>query len=1207
MRQDELPVDQLPGSWRRATNKQVNRKDLAISNEMGADDITPTIGGTGTAAYPTAKKIIGEIITSSERILFFGTTVATASEIGRLKSDGKYYPIIKDATSKIVLNFNQNFPIHGVSEQKYNGNTLIAWTDHNNNPFILNIDCLPFRLDGDFTVTSADVSKAQALIKMFAPYGTPQITPGNLDVLDGQGALTSGVYYPMMRYEAADGSSTSWSKIYNGVPIAGISLGQAETTMTGGVMGDLTSKAIEITFTNVDTNYKKITVGYIYVAKGVTRAFYEKSYVISSTGTVVTLIDGGTRTEITTNEALVPNIVYSKVKAVAAVQKILHLGGVEYSDELNFQHVANVADVKWVRNISSNIIYVNGTARSGYSNGENVFFNKSFKYGECYALYIAFILKTGVRTKAFHIPGRDALAGDRDVMNVAPGDIYGVLDNDADVYKYQVKNTITTTNASIQEGKMGFWENEDEQYPLDPANLANIHPDFSNVPGISVGARKVRHHVFPDVTFLDDVTYSTNGDQFAFPLSGFGATPHDDVITKPLGLKITIEIPSPLLELVDSWEIFYAERNNSNIRILGSDLATNESGAQYLRFQQFDLMVSKPNLVPTYVKPLCRWTTLTTPNAENLVEYMDTHSIEHLADASLFSNVLEWAYLGENTTGLYNNAGFADTIIAKINPVVAMSTGVDGIAKDCVLFDLCIFKRNMYLGFNNQTLVSAGPTRKAVASGHSLNLFGGDVHIGRHAVNTLNTGTVAFHFVCESAANIPYRHEDAAQSKYFAPKYSNPTPSWFGYDTGYNAQNKFNILSIFYPADSCIDGDVVAFPQRIARSLTEGTENKTVNWRIFKANSYYDMPKDKGIIWSMTGGDRTLYIHHENALFLAEIKDSLNTADGEEIAALGITDLFDRPPIEIVPTKQGYGGTQSQYAITLCELGYCYIDRQQAAIYILPQGSTKPIKISDQGMSNFFTEHAESNEPTVDNPFIGKGYTMAYDSYWRRLIICKQDGVFSYTISYCPDLNEGNGGWVSFHDYRPNYISNNREGLFAFDNSASNSKLFEHNSITKKCKYYDGVIKESSVDVVFNDAPEKTKNFDNANWITTVEAPTVKYENETATHLLVYNDTQSTDKIDLAKSSKIWYGRDARNTEETWNFNNFRDLVKDTTTAFLDARLELVTGNIDANKSWYNKSKFISKFVVVRLIYSNASQKDFHISYVGSNFKRSDR
>lgn len=1225
MRLDDLPVNQPTGSWRWAKNITAFQRGTEISNEDGCDEVTPTAlaGGPGSTNYPINKKNIGVIQLNNESIYFFATNSASDSEIGRIKANGQYYPIIKDA----LLNFNQNFPIAGTFIRLFNNNIIISWTDFSDPYKILNIDCVPFSVDGSFAVISGDIPKAKALLQLFPPYTTPIISQYFLEAKEGQGGLTAGTYYPIVAYELSDGSITPWSRIYNGIPIFSSNINNAGSTISGGQPGDATNKSIEITFTNIDTNYKRLRVGYLYIKGGITIPYYETSYTITASTQKAILTGNTSRVQITLSDVLNPNVIYSTGKGITTIQNKLHLANTKQSPQYNYQNYANLITVKWVREkkveiitkVKSSITAGAMVADGTLQDPTKVYFDKSFKSGECYAFYIVFKLKDGTYTKAFHIPGRASSGSDK---NVLVGSVYDALDNANPVYKYQIFNTNSTDTTPFRSGNMGFWENENEQYPVDPANPGSaVHPDYANIPGISFGSRKVRHHVFPDLTQFG-VSGTSTLDRFVdgTPNLGTPVFPNTDVYSKSFGVQFTnVNIPSDLLAIVDSWEILYAKRDNPNIRIIGNDCPSNNSDSGALGgastdliFQMFDLMTTKASLIPTYLKPV--WSYVNPTNNGGFPPGQEANFVDYVAGsdsiAAAIYAVTDFKYLGQATTVPINNAGRADNIYMTISPAtgfgqfdIAYGPAPAGSPEELRLTDFCIYKRNMYLGFNTQSLVSTGYVFKITGSGvqSSQKIYGGDVYICRHSVIPTSTGNKYISYVCESVSNIGLRSEDITNSKYFAPKYANPTPSWFGYNKDYNCINDFNLVDTWFPSDTC-NSNVTFFPRRIPFGVAQGNESKVLNWRIFKANDYYEMVSNKGAIWSILGSNRTLYIHMEFSLFLAEIKDTFGT--GTSQVFLGTSQLFDRPPFEVLTTSEGFAGTQSQFACMLCRLGYCFIDRQQGKAFILPYGGTLR-EISSEGMFNFFLYNSQTSTDSIDNPAIGMGYTMAYDQRNNRIIICKQDtGGYDFTISYSAKLNQGQGGWESFHTYRPHILTYNRNGLFAIENLVF--KVFKHNSTSVKGKFYNNTINESYIDIVSNDTPTLTKRFDNLTLITDTYTGTIIIKNKTATHLIVYNNTQCSGKIALAALTS-WFKKDIYNAEDTWNFNNFNDLINDSTTDFLDNKGELITGNINSGKLWYQKSKFISKFVVFRVIYDNVDQNAIHISYVGSNLKKSDR
>lgn len=1205
---DELPVEQREGSWRKAKNILVYKRGNAITNENGVENVTPN-------TYPADKLQIGSIPLPNGIILFFATENEEDSELGFLSETNTYTVILKDAVGKVVLNFNQNYPISGVYENKYNNNIVIAWTDNNNPYRVLNIDCLPFKVDVNKVVETSDLDKAKTLINLFSDVKYPLIEPYKLEVIDGQGSLSSGVYYPIVAYEFSDGTSTSWSKVYNGVPIFKDSLNQNTTLIGGGYGGESTTKAISIEFTELDTNYKKLKIGYLYVKNSVTLAYFEKSLDIVSSSLKV-ILTSSNQVQLDLKEVLVPNIVYSKGKTLTTLQKKLYLGNLEEPDDFNYQTYANAITVRWVREkevkiigtaksqISSGTMTTNGT----FQDGSKIFFDKSFKSGEVYALYIILNFKNGKR-KAYHIPGRVANAGERDVIPSSTA--IDAIDGGNDIYEYQVNGTSSMDSTAgpvfLNSGDMGYWENENEQYPLDPNNALNVHPDFANISGISTSDRKVRHHMFPsqleiitnsagNLRFLDGSFGADNGD--TYPLT--------DVKAYSLGITVSsVEIPAALLPLIDSWEIGYALRDASNIRIIGMDTLFKNGNDAHYRSYFFDLMYSKTGLKPTYLNPLFEYA----QNPAALLPFYGNY-VEDLWDVLISSsgigNINKFLFLGENVTVPQNNSTLSENIyIESVNHTdpgfqYVLGTGGGRIQ----MYDFCIYKRDIYLNFNTQKIISTGQAFKVTGSGmqSSKDIYGGDIHICRYSVNPYVATGNYLSYAVESIANIGLRTEDLTQSKYFAPKYANPTGSWYGYNKDYNCINDFNILDIYYPTEDCSTGKIINHPNRIAISLTSNDETAMTNWRIFKANSYYEMIKNKGEIWSLNGENKTLYIHHKYSLFVAEIKDRINT-NTEEVY-LGSSDIFDRVPTEIVTDKDGVAGTQSQYACIICKIGYCFIDREKGKVFVLFHGGGLK-EISNNSLFNYFLNFSQTSQKNIDNPFIEMGYTMGYDDVNNRLLISKRDdgeGAVEFTLSYNFDLNQGKGGWVCFHDYFPNQFISNRLGFFA----TKNATILKHNA-NNKCIFYNDEIGKSYIDVVFNESPDQSKKFDNVNWISVVENNGLVYKKLTATHLMAYNDTQCSGEISLKSTKYLWYGKDAKNTEDTWNFNNFKDLVKDVSNPFLDNQYELITSNILNSKAWFDKSKFISKFVIFRIINDNVNQYSFHLVFVGCNIKKSDR
>lgn len=714
-----------------------------------------------------------------------------------------------------------------------------------------------------------------------------------------------------------------------------------------------------------------------------------------------------------------------------------------------------------------------------------------------------------------------------------------------------------------------------------------------------------------EVEYLVYVTRNNNSAGDAFNVGDFtGCFVSDiavtfskrEVSTEILGIEVSnINIPASIKDQIDSYEIVYAKRTQNNIRVVAQDMIKDG------RFHNFDLLSTKITAQAKYFKPQLNYGSTQLQDTVNSLL-----AVESIVPTETVEVINNFQYVGQDVSLPVSNVNRAENIyiVGGVTGSLPNTTEVylqSTYSPTNTLMDICTYKQDMYRPFDTQELVSTGYTVKVTNSGiqNSTEIWGGDTFINIFGFRLYLSNINNYLLTCETVSNIDLRYAELNLSKQYFPKYNEASPSYYGYNKDYNCISDLTKLVIHNTSGNCNTDNITDFPQRVPFSIVDANENKFLNWRIFKVNDYYEMPKNKGVIWNILGVDRTLYIHHEYALFLASIKDKLGNSGNETF--LGSSDVFDRPPVEVVPINEGYCGTQSQYGIIYCKLGYCFIDRQMGKVFIHSTDSPIPPKeISNQGLYNFFRDNTQNTLSLIDNPFIGNGYTMAYDEQLNRLVITKKDAEFDFTISYCPDLNQGQGGWVSFHDYKPHYLLFNRSGFYGVDNSQN--KLFKHNNKLVKAIYYDGLIKDSYIDVPFNPSPEITKQLQSVNWQSNVvKLDTTILENETITHLMVYNDNQCSGLIDIKAEKDLWFGKDARNLEETYNFNNFRDLIKDKFLPFLNKKRELIVANINLSKSWFKKNRFISKFVIVRFSSDNKNQHDLHIIDVNASFTKSDR
>jgi hypothetical protein len=425
------------------------------------------------------------------------------------------------------------------------------------------------------------------------------------------------------------------------------------------------------------------------------------------------------------------------------------------------------------------------------------------------------------------------------------------------------------------------------------------------------------------------------------------------------------------------------------------------------------------------------------------------------------------------------------------------------------------------------------------------------------------------------------------------------------------------------------------FPFRIYRGLAIPNENLTTNaLRTYLTNDYYEMPNDKGEIIALRAKERTLYIQHELSLFVASVKDKLKTERTETY--LGDSELFGRIPAEVMSDDKGFVGSTSRASCVVIKGAYITINSITGKIFYL-KDSLK--ELNKEGKNNYFLEHLKISSKfkytdinnqikSIDNPFISVGHLISYDEDNNRLFIVKKDYQFKqpnlittgfitfdgefyrntngevldfnddthfenigFTYSY--DLNADK--WVCQHDYNPNLFYYLNIGLYMGLNSIGKSnKIYKHNIKGVKGTYFDKTYL-SYVDLIFNAESKVSKLLQTIELIT--EVLNIDYTVETQktiTHLMIYNNTQCSGIINI-KDNMFEI---TKNANDSFNINDFRDIVKNEFSPVILKNGELIQENLDYNKNWFEKSNFSGKFIVVRLIIDNQNNTTTYIHEV---------
>ena len=458
----------------------------------------------------------------------------------------------------------------------------------------------------------------------------------------------------------------------------------------------------------------------------------------------------------------------------------------------------------------------------------------------------------------------------------------------------------------------------------------------------------------------------------------------------------------------------------------------------------------------------------------------------------------------------------------------------------------------------------------------------------------------------------------------------------------------YNDLIIGLPFNSDKE-DINYFPYKVSYSLPIQTENTDTNpLRTFLANNYINMLSDRGKVVALRGSNKTLFIQQEYSLFIAKIKDRLTTK--AEVTYLGEAAIFDRFPDEVLEaSNKGYLGSTNKLACTLYRDGYVTVDSSKGKCFIVLT-SGEAVEISKIDMVNWFEQNFKDNlinysivdvqgkEKAVDNPYNSVGFLIGFDLQYNRLLFTKKDyrlkpgisttglsfdGEFYYlngtrlrytnknyfidrsiTLSYSLDGKT----WVCEHDYFPKVYMYTNYGLYSIglENGFIPNRLsiYRHNSKDYKGLYYEELF-ESYIDLIFNGRLDLVKLYQNISWHSSSVNP---YENtnyyfQTIDSLVVYNDNQCSEEMVINQENI----RIARNLEGEWQCNTFRDMVIDRSLPLIDSRGVLNLSNINMNRNWFDKSNFISTFIVVRMIMKNLSNNTISINSVNVKSRLSDR
>ena len=555
LNRDANPVDQPEGTWRYAKNAVIKRDLGGISNEEGTDlgYDNPTVPLISPKALPNGYRAVGKIEVSSEiHIIFSYKESGSSSEIGFW--DGKLYttlfrtggPLISYQIGtgeyiKISLNFNKNYLIRGMYKYNTANELIVYWTDNYNVPRYLNIDQQKkstnvnwlYNKDYSNTTNTSYID----MLRIF-PHTGPIPNIIKSEIGEG-GACLAGTYQLALAYQDDYQTRTNYVTISSPVYIID-DTNLINSTYTDGVIpGSQTGKSILWEISNINTDYKYIKPVVIFrTGTNAPEVFeldlHETSLApVALQGLPISFSGLENVSASSLQEVIVDYVAYDYVRSLTYLDHKAYLGNLKIDPVINYQKYANFIKLKPVAvdleifdpidlgtaGLNDNV-EVRDRQYNGVSFSQDTILNKykGYKRGEVYAFYIAFIMKDGSMSRAFHIPGRPT---DRELDEDWPDYVYNPASSVIETNTYLSgpsnwpphagTNTLNelTNNTTLKyeifpyihpEWKTNYWHNKDEYYPNSP-DYDIVDAEKPNPTGgdiiPSLRNKNVRHHHFP--------------------------------------------------------------------------------------------------------------------------------------------------------------------------------------------------------------------------------------------------------------------------------------------------------------------------------------------------------------------------------------------------------------------------------------------------------------------------------------------------------------------------------------------------------------------------------------------------------------------------------------------------------------------------------------------------------------------------------------
>lgn len=346
---------------------------------------------------PENYKLIGSVyLNNDDNLLFFIDISNNNSIISLLGKDCT----LTDLVISDCLQFKLNYQIEGTFRIKNGCNRIIYFSDHFNPDRYIDIDNLSDFLKTGYNLSDTSVSKWNC-----NSFSIDKITTDPCITLLGLNELGKNIPVGVIQFSVqlldSNFNGTGFSDPTATIPITNDSYNNDYINIDGSIAGLPTNKAVNISISNIDTNFSYVQIAAIITTDGI-----EQSYIVDeipiSGDTINYTFKGLDNYDSPVVLNFTKNILSSKT--ITQLENRLIRANVK-SPNKDYSYLQR----NYANNISS--IYVvkreHATHIATGAKSDNYYYNtRSYMRDEIYAFGIYYIYSDGTKSPVFHIPGR---------------------------------------------------------------------------------------------------------------------------------------------------------------------------------------------------------------------------------------------------------------------------------------------------------------------------------------------------------------------------------------------------------------------------------------------------------------------------------------------------------------------------------------------------------------------------------------------------------------------------------------------------------------------------------------------------------------------------------------------------------------------------------------------------------------------------------